>query len=392
MTKKYFTDVASMTASYTEKHIIYCRKISDGIHSICRKDTGSADTLNALAGMYGHCERLLASDIEARRVIGEKLGQLLCDVRRKLPLTKRLYFITLISDLGVTSDRSPVVYVKEYENKARRALTSANMNAVIILEPHSLPNQPGGGKGGSLILSAHCIAWAKDDSSRKDIISKLEGSSWQCELGARPVDVKRIRGGDINILSVSNYVVKLPVGAKNMVPSRKKPGTFRFRDTIVGNRPSVALRLMEVLSQIDMLDLISGVGEGSKIRQDLRAHVTKWHRDRRRGPNFIPADFDIWRFWLNLRQGAGSKNYLPVRINTPMPQKPKPEKPLRWPTRKRFKIAPKSKIVALAPSGKQRLRARPKKHKVTAKPPFASWKAEKARRASFMRSIRDKRK
>ncbi|PLK23994.1 hypothetical protein [Novosphingobium sp. TH158] len=70
---------------------------------------------------------------------------------------------------------------------------------------------------------------------------------------------------------------------------------------------------MEGLSQIEMLDIIFGVGDGKVIRQSLRKKLTDWHR-KRPVPVTIPSDFDIWMFWIKLRQAKGSKRYLPFRI------------------------------------------------------------------------------
>ena len=391
MSKRTFLNIGEMTNSYNKKHILYCEKISKGISVICRKDSSCAKKLKALAGIGGHCERILASDVDVKAIIREKLGQLLLTKKRALPSSRKLYFVSYIDNLGITSDRDPVIYVREFEKKVRRSLAGAKLNAISVLELHSLPNSPGTYNGGMLLLGAHAVVWADADVSLADIKKALDSPSWQCKLGAKPVDVKLIRDADINVLAISNYVAKLPVAAKNMVPSRKNPGTFRFRDTIKGNRPNVALRLLEVLSQIDMMELISGVGEGAKIRQDLRSHVTKWHRERRRLDSFIPADFDVWRFWLDLRQGAGSKNYLPVRINTPMPKKPQLERRMRRPI-KRLKFPKLPKIMSLTPGVNQRPVSQPKKTKVTTKSPFASFKAEKARWARSMRRVRDKRK
>jgi hypothetical protein len=104
--------------------------------------------------------------------------------------------------------------------------------------------------------------------------------------------------------------------AKNRVPRKDNPEAFKLLDTIKGCRPELALRTMEVLSQIELLDLISSVGDGKTVRQGLRSGMNAWHRSRNPTELMLLGETDVWHLWCKLRQDFGSKRYLPVRILT----------------------------------------------------------------------------
>ena len=114
--------------------------------------------------------------------------------------------------------------------------------------------------------------------------------------------------------SVAHYLIKQRPDAKNLMPNHHKPGRNLMMDTTAGYRDEFALRLFEGQSQVELMSVMFGVGDGRKVRQSIRTHVTKWHRSRHRQVT-VAKDYDVWAFWTRLRERRGSQRYLPYRFD-----------------------------------------------------------------------------
>lgn len=295
---------------------IYRKKALEGAaHAkLSKTDT---DFVKALLGVKGfRCERLLGSDGQARWKASSLLSQAMLDHReQQAPDSVRTYiFGTFVDDIGITSDRSPIVQLKAIKDKVYRALKSLDLSAVAVVEVHPLMNYPGGGEGRSLLFHAHVIAWNEgpfDCEKAADQLNKSHG--WKCSLDAPPVDMREITDLAPGLPAVAHYALKPPHSAKNQMPSKKKPGKYLLMNTLKGYRPEFALRLAEGLSQIELLDLVFAVGDGAPIRQSVRADLMKWQRSRPTPRVLVSSQQDVWRRWFEIRQKHGSTNYLPFR-------------------------------------------------------------------------------
>jgi len=290
-------------------------KIRAAISSLKLSDEETA-IVNAMVGIEGYSQHLLASDMSARRESDAKFAKIMAKHFNASSSSSRCYyFATFFDDVGVTSDRLPVVNLKALHNKVYRALKALEVHAVAVIEDHPLINYPGGGKGRSLLWHAHAILWTDNPIDPNDAVATLTKSgAWTCALGAPPIDIVPIVDDVEHIKRVAHYLLKPPHSAKNRMPSTKRPGEFLLMDTTAGYRNGLALRVLEGLSQIELMDLVFGVGDGKKIRQDLRGHMTRWHRQRPLEDTMLDGTFDVWDWWFRMRRDRGRKLYSPYRI------------------------------------------------------------------------------
>jgi hypothetical protein len=315
-----------------EKAVISQKKIRRWLKKAKLSETELSTAL-ALLGIHGHAERILWSDVAARYKASKLFATLMAQHRAARPNTRTYYLITLIDDCGTTSDRTPNLALETMTMKAWRALNSMNLNAVGMLEVHPLMNYPGGKDGRSLILHGHAIAWADAPFNHRAAEAAFNASpAWTCSLGAKPVDIRPIDPAPGHIERVAHYLAKAAISVKNLMPKINKPGRFKMKDTTAGFRDGLASRLFEGQSQVELMSVMFGVGEGSMVRQAIRTELTRWHAARK-GDVLVPKTFDVWAFWLAIRQRDVRTKYLPYRfvggayapIVTVVPPKPAPK-------------------------------------------------------------------
>lgn len=268
-----------------------------------------------LLGVCARAERLLLSDIPARYMASKTLAASMSSHQDAAPQDRSYYLISFADDCGTTSDRTPYLALDQMIQKTRRALAKLNVNAFVMLEVHPVINFPGGGAGRSLLLGAHAIAWTDKPFDHAAAVKELNASpAWNCGLGAAPVHIAVIDQGYGHMERVAHYLMKQTPSAKNLMPSHSHPDRNLMMDTIKGYRDEFALRLFEGQSQVELMNVMFGVGEGSDIRQALRSTLVKWHRARK-VPVAVPKDYDVWAFWGRIRANHGSRRYLPYRFD-----------------------------------------------------------------------------
>lgn len=299
------------------------RKVREDFASSARKIRRYLKSLNlsedeyiialGLMGVGHRSDRLLWSDLPARFHASKTLALMMDRHGRAVPDGRTYYMLTFNDDCGFTSDRVPHLAIEKLTRKVRRAVAGMDLHAFVMLEVHPLMNYPGGGAGRSLLLGAHAIAWRDQPFDHVGAAAAWCASpAWRCTLGADAVHIQVIPPSDL--ARVAHYLMKQRPSAKNLMPNKHKPGKLMMMDTIKGYRNEFAVRLFEGQSQVELKNVMFGVGDGSRVRQALRAEVTKWHRARP-CPISVPSDLDVWAFWQRLRQDHGSKHYLPYRFD-----------------------------------------------------------------------------
>lgn len=122
--------------------------------------------------------------------------------------------------------------------------------------------------------------------------------------------------------------MKAPHDAKRLKKKKKKAGVARalgapeakFRSTIKGYRPELAMRLFELFSQLDLFGLTGGVGAGAAILTRSRNRVRLWDKQRhaewvREGIETIPP-FDERKLWERTHKQRRAE-YQPFFIDGP---------------------------------------------------------------------------
>lgn len=290
----------------------FTRKICGKAVKKWKIETDDHDRLMAMLGHQGRCEKLGAADLIGRIQAGEFLGTLLRTMANQHP-SRKFYLASFLDDLGNTSDRVPFVPSEAMKTKIGAAIRASKVSALLVLGLHPFANHPGKGLGRQMSVDGHAIVFTDNPWDHKAAQRSFNNSPhWNCTLGAKPVDIRPINRDELE--RVAHYLFKPCHAAKNVVPHPKKPDRVKLLDTRKGYRPDLALRTAECLSQLELTSLFSGINGGKALRQALREQLNKWHAARPE-PVKVAADFDIWRFWLDVRRENGSKKYLPFRFD-----------------------------------------------------------------------------
>lgn len=302
------------TVDYEARFVAYENMIST-YTSKTVKDIKRVTTIFALLGLRGRSLLMLSSDMQLRREAGRALSKIINSFRADKP-SARIMFVTLIDDSGNTSDRVPLFDLAALKAKGYRTLKQLRLHGILIAECHPIINYPAGGIGRTLSWHLHGIVWTYEkELDLKELAKSLARTgSWKCSLGAAPTSIQHIADDDEDRERVAHYLFKPPHSAKNLMPSKQKPGRMLLMDTVAGYRKELAFRMLEGHSQLELMNLIGAVGEGARVRQQLRSSLTEWHRARPITGKIIPGGRDIWRFWFVLRAKLGSRLYMPYRF------------------------------------------------------------------------------
>jgi hypothetical protein len=272
--------------------------------------------LFALLGLNQHVDELTLADAQARK---EAL-QILFDVAEQhipqlIPDGTPLYHVTLCDDIGLTTDRDPIIRLSQFRRKVDKAIRALGLSGFAIIEIQVLFDYPSNGRH-TLMVNAHVLGWGHM-SRRKFRAAKKKvntSRSWSNRFGAKPIKTRRLKNGLEDALQIICYQTKAPLGGKRFVPRPGHPGEYRFQTTMTGFTDEVALRLIEGLSQISIFDAVFCIGDAKHIRKVWKADLVKWHRQRSEMGKGPIKDFDRAKLWKRIRRANGQTIYKPFQI------------------------------------------------------------------------------
>ena len=225
-------------------------------------------------------ERLLLSNHRVRRRAYNALYNVLRDVFRGPVGTRRRWFFgTFIDDVGNSLERAPVIEVERLRNKCRKAMNQMQLHGLAFIEIQGA-QYPQRGRGHTLMAHVHFFGYSDDPAfcprtAQRLVRAKHFLSNW---LGAPTVVLKPISTLS-SLQRRCGYVFKPPVMGKRLVPDAgKRTGYKCFNSTVSA---SLALRLVEVLAQIDLSQACFATGGGCTLRQQLLSDMRTWHRRQR---------------------------------------------------------------------------------------------------------------
>lgn len=232
------------------------------------------------------------------------------------PAGRRYAFITFIDESGNTLMRRPRLNRTAFRQKVYRALHARKLDAVITLELQALTNYPQAGHGNTLMLHAHALVWSDDPAWADDpqtaygtwALDVGHRDSWSCRFEAEPILPLIIGDTAGDIATVAAYMSKVPSNGSRSIKN-PETDTRRMRSTIASYRPDDALRVMEVLSQIELNQLIFAVGRGNDIVRPWRKALLAVHKGHRRASQRDATIAEIAAGWATLRQHAGNRNH-----------------------------------------------------------------------------------
>ncbi|WP_125954704.1 MULTISPECIES: hypothetical protein [unclassified Novosphingobium] len=251
--------------------------------------------LHALLGVNECRADLRLCDVSARKKSAEILFDVVGGLRARFDSSGvQFRHITFIDDIGITSDRYPLLRFCALKRKVDKAIRTLGLSALVFIEIQPLLNYPALGEGRTLMLHAHALCWGS--TSRRAYRSAKralnQSRSWQNKFGAEPVKDRHLRKFD-DVLRIACYVAKLPHDGKIRVPVGEDK--WRFRPTLQGYPNRLALRIAEGLSHYSIFDAVFSVGEGRFYRLDWKRQLVDWHQKRLlrygKGRRFDLADF-----------------------------------------------------------------------------------------------------
>lgn len=272
--------------------------------------------LLALLGVDG-CTRIIqlsdiAARVEAAKILFQVTGQYLPVL---VPTGTPMFHITFVDDIGLTSDRTPVLKLAALKRKVDKAMRSMGLSGIVMVEVQALLNYPAQGHGRTLMLHAHALCWGAVSRRRfRAARRKLNGSrSWQNHFGAQPVFSRRLHHDVDDGQRIVCYLAKMPHDGKYRVPLAG--GTkFRFRPTLKGYPDNLALRIAEGLSHYTIYDAVFAVGSGSVIRKEWKQQLQSWQRARLDSAGRVHA-FRVDQFWRTVRRSQSGTLYQPYGID-----------------------------------------------------------------------------
>lgn len=250
-------------------------------------------------------DRALLSNTRVRRAAQNALVEVLPREYEKRPQRQWL-FITLACDIGRTWERAPLIDTVALRNTFKLHLIRCGLEGFGVLETDIWKNLAGE-PGRRVVPHLHFVGYPADGEpiDVKELERELcEKRALKNALGARPADVKEIGGTPADFARVGRYMFKPPAYAKNPVP--RLDGTYDLVD-VKHSRGSVA-RLVEILSRMEVGDVIFSIGGGKPMAAAVRKAVAKEVRHRP-GRKSAPSREQVIQHWRRMRLVNGSPKF-----------------------------------------------------------------------------------
>ena len=223
---------------------------------------------------------------------------------------RRFFLMTIIHDGWRTFDRRTEINLADIHRRGYQVLNLIGLPCCAIIEIQAAVNSKA--TIGRLVLPhIHAIGWTDDRAFDAVTIETMmnERRRLQSLNGAPPVTIVEIDPTLGDVAHASGYLFKGAFEAKDFAPpSEKHPrGLTLSRSTSV--QPALLLHFDEILSRIDMSELIftHGCPEQRKILTNALAKLTSSKIQSGHLKN-------ISLFWEQARLRNGKSLYRPVRI------------------------------------------------------------------------------
>lgn len=260
----------------------------------------------------GLTERTLASNtklrVQSTKILIDRFSAL-ARAGARTP-HRRYWHVNFLGPL--INEYRPELDLDAYRQVVDRLIRSQSLNAVFSIELQSLTNYPQKGFGRSFLLNAHALVWT-DDTAFNDVAAADVMQASQAltsEFGARTVTFTP-RSDFEGIVYLAHYLTKLPTRGKRRRRDPENKGRWQLWP-VAKVRSDLQLRLAELLSHLEITDLVWGVLDGKKVRGAWKRAITSWNKDHCRNSDPVDVDFDVGALWQTIRDrpGNGSRLYL----------------------------------------------------------------------------------
>ena len=229
-------------------------------------------------------------------------------------LERQWLWITLAWDTAVTWERAPVIDTVSLLNIARLHLIRSGLEGVGVLETDTwklIAGEP----CRRIVPHVHFLGFPtygdriNVEGLELELCSRVALTN---SLGARPAVVIEVGPTPGDFARLGRYMFKRPSFAKNPVPKADGDGFELKQARHVGGSVS---RLVEILSHLQVGDVLFSIGEGRAIAGAVRRAAANEVRFQR---GAIPAvtreeNAELWR---QMRLDNGSRHFQPCAIVT----------------------------------------------------------------------------
>lgn len=208
---------------------------------------------------------------------------------------RRWFFGTLITDMGNTLEYVPVIEMGRLRRDFRKVIARTGLNTIAFIEIQAGTNYPQNGHGRTLMCHAHFIGFTDDqdfDLRRANAVARA-GSTLTNWLGAPTARIEEI--AHVSALKRRcYYLFKAPLKGSYLVRNAAKGSGWETKHADVDQW--LAVRLAEMLAQIDYRQATFTTGEGTKLKGDWLRALAEWQRPRRNleQENFAAAFQEVW--------------------------------------------------------------------------------------------------
>lgn len=233
------------------------------------------------------------------------IDTLLADFER-YPDRDRLW-ITMAWDTPVTWEQSPEIDTIACRNIASQHLRRFRLEGAGVLEFDTWKNIAGE-RGKRITPHIHFLGHARrgETLDANSLQEAMRSRPALCNsIGAPSVVVKEVGKTAKDLATLGYYMSKVPAYAKNPVPSRVRNG---YELVQVEHAPGSVTRLIEMLSYMELGDVMFSIGEGKHIAAQVRTRVRE-QCARQRGVTSAPTNDEIKRHWRSIRQTNGNKSF-----------------------------------------------------------------------------------
>jgi hypothetical protein len=266
-----------------------------------------------LESLFGGSARVahdLGSDMSTRVAAATWLIAYLVAMQEEYP-NRHFYFFTFIDDRIRTKDCETCCDLDPFEKRVRAIMRDNGFQDWIGVYDFLGYKNWVKGAGRDVAPHLHLVYWTDEPIPRFAVQRKLRGSKRLVTFsGAPTVTIRKRKATAGNLAHIVAYMLMAPERAANLCPNRFKPGTNRQLGAYM--RPDLGLRLMEILSQYRLSELVLSSGGGKDARggviDAIREHVGR----RQAGRSIEPAD--AANLWERARRTAGKERFKPVEI------------------------------------------------------------------------------
>lgn len=182
---------------------------------------------------------------------------------------KRFFWITLINDGWHSSLIRTVFRLSEIHRKINHCLHSLGLDCFGMVEADIFNNWCFGRNGLRVAPHVHMLCWTDNKSeTTASILGRFDTRELRSDLGLSVVDVKPVRSTR-RLVHLCYYMSKPNHLAKSLGRWDANKGRRRVYSVEKSVRPSHTLRLAEILSYVEISDLMVSSWAGHRIRRRL---------------------------------------------------------------------------------------------------------------------------